>query len=870
MSDYRALHDGWTVRAGAGPDGAAPPAGPAPDNAAAGRVPTGPGPADRVPADPSTAGAPPDAPVPAGCVPAGSVPATVPGCVHTDLLAAGLIPDPFIDDNERRLAWIGRLDWNYRTEFDWQDAGAEQVDLVCDGLDTVAAVSLNGIEVGRAQNMHRGHRFPVRHALRTGGNELRIDFTSAYRHIEAMEALVGDRPRAYPDAFNLIRKMACNFGWDWGPSLVTAGIWRPIGLHSWHTARLARVRPLVTVEAGTGVVRVEIDLARGGGEASAVEVTVEILDQRVSNTVPPGHDSTVVELRVRDAPLWWPRGYGGQPLVPLRVTLSLAGEELDRWQRRIGFRSVRLDTTPDAHGTPFTLVVNGRPVMVRGANWIPDDPFPTRLDARRYAHRLDQAVQANINYLRVWGGGRYEDDAFYDAADERGLLVGQDFLFACAAYPEEDPFASQVRAEAEEHVVRLASHPSLVLWTGNNENIWGYHDWGWSEQLAGRSWGAGYYHEVLPGIVSTLDPTRPYWPGSPYSGSTDRHPNEPAHGTCHEWDVWNRIDYSHYRDYVPRFMAEFGFQAPAAYATLRRHVTDDPLAPDSPGLAWHQKAEDGDAKLSRGLGAHLPPPRDFADWHYLTQLNQARAAQTAIEHYRSHEPVCSGAIIWQLNDCWPAISWSAIDSDGRRKPLWYALRRLYADRLLTIQPRDGGLSLIAVNDSDQPWTGTATVVRHRLTGEEVTGYATRLTVPPRATVASPIPTDSAHPDDPATQLLRASFEENRAWWFFAEDRDMAYPAARFAAVTRPAPGGLEVTVTADTIVRDLILYPDRLDPAAEVDDALVTLLPGESATFTVHTGQELDVRALTSAPVLRCVNDLVGDVDRLGWFGTAG
>lgn len=851
MSDYRPLHDGWTVRAIPARNGSGEP--------------------------PAHLTRP--------------VPASVPGCVHTDLLAAGLIPDPFVDGNEHHLSWIGHLDWTYQTEFDWPDtgrkfdwpdtgrvagpaggrdgsaegrghpaadgaAGVQRVDLVCDGLDTVATVTLNDTELGRTQNMHRGYRFPVEHALRPGRNVLRVDFGSAHRYIERMITLVGDRPRAYPAAFNLIRKMACNFGWDWGPSLVTAGIWRPVGLHSWHTARLARVRPLVTVEGDTGVVRVEVDLERARPDGAPVEVTAQVLGRHAAVPVPAGDRHATVHLRVPDAPLWWPRGYGEQPLAPLRISLIRGGEELDTWQRRIGFRSVRLDTTPDEHGTPFTVVVNDRPVMVRGVNWIPDDPFPSRVTARRYAERLDQAVGANVNYLRVWGGGRYESDDFYDAADERGLLVGQDFLFACAAYPEEEPFASEVRAEAQDNVVRLASHPSLVLWTGNNENVWGYHDWGWPEELAGRSWGAGYYHDLLPGIVTRLDPTRPYWPASPYSGSPDRHPNDPHHGTSHEWNVWNRIDYTHYRDYVPRFVAEFGYQAPATYATLRRYLSDEPLTPDGPGIGWHQKAEDGDAKLRRGLAAHLPDPRDFADWHYLTQLNQARAIRVAIGHYRSHQPVCSGSIVWQLNDCWPAISWSAVDSDGRRKPLWYELRRLYADRLLTIQPRGDDLVLAAVNDSDRPWTGMVSAVRHRLTGEALATQAVAVDVPPRSVVRVPIAPELARPGEASSELLRATFGDERAWWFFAEDREIAYPKARHATEVRPVTGGVAVTVTADTILRDLILYPDRLDPAAEVDEALVTLLPGESVTFTVHSGQALDGDALTRAPVLRCVNDV--------------
>ncbi|MFJ6195580.1 glycoside hydrolase family 2 protein [Micromonospora sp. NPDC092111] len=785
------------------------------------------------------------------------VPATVPGCVHTDLLAAGLIPDPYLDDNETTLTWIGRTDWEYETTFVHQPGDDDRFDLVCAGLDTVATVTLNGTEVGRTENMHRSYRFDVRSLLRPGANTLAVRFDSAYRYAEGQRDRLGDRPNAYPEPFQFIRKMACNFGWDWGPTVVTAGIWQEIGLHAWSTARLGTVRPVVTVADGEGRVALHVEVER----AADVPLTVraEVAGVAGEVTVPAGQRTAVLTLTVADPELWWPRGYGGQPLHPLAVTLRTAdGHTLDAWSRRIGFRSVRLDTTPDAHGTPFTLHVNDVPVVVRGVNWIPDDAFPTRITRDRLARRLTQAADANINLLRVWGGGRYESADFYELADERGLLVQQDFLFACAAYPEEEPFGTEVEAEAREQVTRLAGHPSLVLWTGNNENIWGWHDWDWQEPLAGRTWGRGYYLDLLPRVVGELDPTRPYWPGSPWSGTEAIHPNDPAHGTTHIWDVWNTDDYTRYREYVPRFVAEFGYQAPPAYATLRRALSDQPLAHDSPGMAHHQKATDGDAKLQRGLDAHLPVPADFDDWHYLTQLNQARAIQLGVEHFRSHRDVCTGTIVWQLNDCWPVTSWAAIDGDGRRKPLWYALRRAYADRLLTVQPRDGGLALVAVNETGTPWRSPATVTRSTLAGEPRAKTSYRLDVPAYSAVTLALPADLAGPEEARRELLVAEAGDTaeRALWFFAEDRDTQWPAAHYDAAVEPTDGGQRVRVTARTVLRDLTLFPDRLDPAAEVDAALVTLLPGESATFTVTSGAPLDAAALTSRPVLRCVNDI--------------
>ncbi|UBU10733.1 glycoside hydrolase family 2 protein [Nonomuraea gerenzanensis] len=759
----------------------------------------------------------------------GEIPASVPGCAHTDLLAAGAIEDPYLDDNEHRLAWIGRTEWTYRTTFTWEPDEHQHTDLVCEGLDTVAAVTLNGALIGETANQHRTYRFPARHLLRAGANELVVRFTPAYAYAEARRAELGERPGAYDEPYPFIRKMACNFGWDWGPTLVTAGIWRPIGLESWSGARLAEVRPLARAD---GTVEVHVRADRASAEPVTVTVGGVTAGQRLEG------ESGVVRLRVPEPELWWPRGHGAQPLYELTVRL---GEQ--EWRGRIGFRDVELDREA------FKLVINGVPVFVRGVNWIPDDCFPSRVSRERLAERFAQATAAGVNLLRVWGGGLYESADFYSLADELGLLVWQDFPFACAAYPEEEPLRSEVEAEARQHVARLAGHPSLVLWCGNNENLEGHADWGWQERLAGRSWGAGYYHDLLPSIVAELDPTRPYWPGSPYSGAPGLPPNDPARGTVHIWDVWNREDYLRYAAYRPRFVAEFGFQGPPAYATLRRASSDEPLTPASS----HQKAIDGQAKLLRGLGDHLPAPETFDDWHYLTQLNQARAMTFGIERFRALMPHCMGTIVWQLNDCWPVTSWSAIDGDGRRKPLWYALRRAYADRLITVQ--DGEVAL--VNDCGEPWTGELLLERRGLDGRPLAKEVVAVHAAPRSVLRVALPPSVADPDDPARELLTARLGGAGTVRCYAEDTAVAYPPAAYDAHVERSPGGYRVTVTAAGVLRELALFPDRLDPAASVDEQLLTLLPGESAVFEVTTERELDPEALTRFPVLRCLNEEV-------------
>jgi beta-mannosidase len=779
------------------------------------------------------------------------VPATVPGCVHTDLLAAGLIPDPYLDDNELRLGWIGRMDWAYETTFDWTPDGTARTDLECEGLDTVAIVELNDVVLGETANMHRSYRLDATGALRPGANRLVVRFAAPYGYTQRLRDELGDRPSSYPEPYNFIRKMACNFGWDWGPTLVTAGIWRPIGLRSWSTARLAAVRPQASAD---GRLTVHATVNRLSDEE--LTLTVGVADRTTTVVIPAGQTSATVELKVDSPGLWWPRGHGDQPLYDLDVTLAGLGGPLDGRRTRVGFRDVRLDTTPDERGSACTLVVNGVPVFARGANWIPDDCFPTRVDRERYAVRLGQACDAGLNLIRVWGGGIYESDDFYDLCDELGLLVWQDFPFACAAYPEEGPFPAEVEAEARDNITRLAPHPSLAMWCGNNENLWGFADWGWQDRLAGRTWGAGYYFDLLPRLVAELDPARPYWPGSPFSGDRAIHPDELGHGTAHIWDVWNQRDYAAYREKEPRFAAEFGFQGPATYATLRRAVTEEELTPDAPLLLHHQKAHDGSVKLARGLEPYFPKPDTFDGWHYLTQLNQARAITLGVEHFRSLWPVCAGTVVWQLNDCWPVTSWAAVDGDGRRKPLWYALRRAYADRLLTVQPRGDGLVLAAINDTDVAWEVPARAVRHSFTGPELAAADLHLTIPPREVGIAPIPAELIAPADPAAELLAVSGAGARALWFFAPDKELSLPASGFSTSLRPVDGGVELTLTARVLLRDVCLFPDRLDPAAEVDDMLVTLLPGESARFVVTSPEPLDPIALTSPPVLRSVNDI--------------
>ncbi|WP_456788577.1 glycoside hydrolase family 2 protein [Cellulomonas sp. P5_C5] len=795
--------------------------------------------------------------------------ARVPGTSHTALLEAGLIPDPYLDRNEEHLAWMKRTDWAYERDLDLAPAGPdERVDLVFEGIDTVATLTFDGHEIGRTANQHRSYRFDVRDLLRPTTQRLRVLLQSALVHAEAETVRLGPRPLAYPQPFNMVRKMACSFGWDWGPDLQTAGLWRPVTVERWTVARLAGVRPLVTVEPdGTGRVEVHATIERSGlpGGDAPLSLHARVAGADVTVTVPADAGSAVAVLEVPHAPLWWPVGHGAQPLSELTVALhgSDPVEPLDTWSRRIGFRTVELDTGADDHGTAFTFRINGRPIFVKGANWIPDDHLLTRITRERLAHRLDQAVDANLNLVRIWGGGIYESEDFYELCDERGLLVWQDFLLACAAYPEEQPIWDELEAEAREHVARLTPHPSLVLWNGGNENLWGFMDWGWQEELQGRTWGFRYATELLKNIVAELDPTRPYSDGSPYSPGatlTEVHPNDPDHGTFHQWEVWNRVDYRVYGDDVPRFCSEFGFQGPPTWATLTRavHAADGgPLTKDDPTFLLHQKAEDGNGKLDRGMAPHLGVPEDFTDWHWAAQLNQARAVRFAIEHYRSWWPRTAGSIVWQLNDCWPVTSWAAIDGDERLKPLWYALKTAYASRLLTVQPREGREVLAVVNETPVIWQGIVRLSRQRLDGTVLAEEDLALAVGAWSVGQFALPATVATPADPAREVLVVRLGGLQTAHTWVEDVDLSLDPDALRATVMPVQDGYRVDVHATSFARDVTLLVDRLDPDAVVDTALVDIAAGATASFHVRTRGAFDPEALTRAPVLRSANDVV-------------
>lgn len=632
-------------------------------------------------------------------VPRSVLPARVPGCVHSDLMRAGLIGDPRAGFNERECQWIGETDWDYRTSFELTERRLEhdRLDLVCECLDCIAELMLNGAAIGNAANAFHPHRFDIREAARTGSNELAIVFRSPLRHVRAEGARLGARPYNGDSLgwapFPFIRKSACNFGWDWAPRVATCGVGAPIRIEAWSGVRLAGVRRQVRqVDDSRWSVDASIDLEWSGtghmAEGPLLEGGIAVhhrMDAWGGCELELGQTTAALSASVDRPPLWQPRGHGDQALYGHDIVLAHQGPRpfVQGSRGMIGFRDVHLNTEPDEHGERFQIEVNGKPVFCKGANWVPEGLFPEDRTPERIRERVRQAAAANMNMLRVWGGGIYESDAFYDECDRLGIMVWQDFMFACACYPEEPPYPALVEAEARHQIARLSSHPSVVLWCGGNECVWGYESWGnasgeatWKERVGTTTWGASYYFDLLPRLLNELDPSRPYWANSPWSGRKGESPNQEMRGDRHAWDAMPGS--AAFREIAPRFCSEFGRQSPPNLEALRRVLKPQDMVLGSEASLHRQRATGGMAKHIDGpMLERFPKPNTFEEWYRLAQELQAHDLKDAIEWYVSNRPRCMGALIWQLNDAWPGMSWSLIDSDGRPKPAYYAVREAF-------------------------------------------------------------------------------------------------------------------------------------------------------------------------------------------------
>ncbi|HLO30100.1 MAG TPA: glycoside hydrolase family 2 protein [Anaerolineales bacterium] len=646
------------------------------------------------------------------------LPAIVPGGVHTDLLALGKIPDPFVADNELKVMWVAENDWEYRHSFtvDANLLAEENVSLICDGLDTIADVYLNGIYLGHAENMFRRWEWKVGTLLQEGSNELRIIFGSPIRFITAKQAQFplqggGDIPGG-PH----LRKAPCHWGWDWGPKLPPIGIWKDVRLEGF-SARFTNVH-LRQQHNQDGSVTIAADIEAESKSTSALTASLKIIapdgqEWLVEESLFSIHvddDEKIGHLNseIKNPQLWWPNGYGAQPLYEVEVTLREGEKLLDQRNYKIGLRRLELCQDPDQWGKEFTFYINGVRLFAKGADWIPTDSLPTRITRSMLEGLLKSAVDANMNMLRVWGGGYYPEDMFYDLCDRFGILLWQDFMFACGIYPADTDFFENVRVEAVENVRRLRHHAALALWCGNNEMEQGWCDWGWNkpEDPLNQRLKDGYdrmFHQILPELLNEEDPDHAYWPSSASANTPFEGANNQVQGDCHYWDVWHgRKPFTAYRTQYPRFMSEFGFQALPPLKTIATYAVPSDWNMTSYIMEHHQRSGSGNGLMLAQMTDTFRMPKDFPALVYLSLLLQAEGIRYGVEHWRRNRARVSGTLIWQLNDCWPVASWASLDYFGRWKALHYAAKRFYAPLLLSVADRGKTMEVHITSDLVTP------------------------------------------------------------------------------------------------------------------------------------------------------------------------
>ena len=649
----------------------------------------------------------------------GYIPAFVPGDLYSDLLRNQKIEDPYYRDNELEALKLSARDYEYRTVFSVGNdiCEKERVLLRFEGIDTLADVFLNGKLLGHADNMHRTWEYDVKEVLCVGENTLSVEFHSPTEYIReryAKRRLDGtsDAMRGFP----YLRKAHCMFGWDWGPRLPGVGLWRPVSLVAYDTARIDST--YVTQKHGEGTVeistRVELQtvsaenfvygaanslLLKAEPGLTKLSVKAEVYDPE---GVLVATGDGVTPVRIEKPRLWWPAGYGEQPLYSVKVSLLHGEKLLDTWERRIGLRTMTMATEKDAYGEKFAHKVNGAEVFAMGADYIPEDNLIARTSRERTRRLLEDAKLANFNSIRVWGGGYYPEDWFYDVCDELGLMVWQDFMFACAVYDLSEEFEENIIAEFKDNIKRLRHHASLGLWCGNNEMEQFVKQGEWVNSPKEQSDYVKMYEYILPKVLKEYDPETFYWPASPSSGGCFDEPNDESRGDVHYWDVWHgNKPITEYRKFHFRYLSEFGFQAFPSVKTIETFTLPEDRNIYSYVMEKHQRNAAANGKISNYMAQTYLYPTSFETTVYASQLLQAQAIRYGVEHFRRWRGRCMGAVVWQLNDCWPVASWSSIDYYGRWKALHYYEKRFFAPVLLSCE--EEGILTQDTNPNAEPY-----------------------------------------------------------------------------------------------------------------------------------------------------------------------
>ncbi|MEP6925553.1 MAG: glycoside hydrolase family 2 protein [Pyrinomonadaceae bacterium] len=800
-------------------------------------------------------------------------PATIPGCVHTDLLSNKLIEDPFYRDNEKKQQWIGKTDWEYQTTFQVaaEMLKRENIELVFEGLDTYANVFLNDQPILDADNMFRRWRVNVKNKLKPGDNVLRIKFRSPINEILPVMAKMNYELPAVNDQGEktspYTRKAPYQYGWDWGPRFVTSGVWKPVYLNAWDKARIEDLNiRQKELKGETASLTAEVEVIASGNADATVEIEnlndkKVVVKQSVKLTV--GTNTVALDFVVANPKLWYPVGYGEQPLYNFRAKLISNNKTVDQTVKRIGLRSVELRQQPDQYGKSFEFVVNGIPVFAKGGNWVPADSFPTRITREKYRNLLESARDANMNTVRVWGGGIYESDDFYDAADEMGLLVWQDFMFACSMYPGDQAFLDNVRQEAVDNVKRLRNHPSIVIWVGNNEIETAWAHWGWKDKLPAKLWEdyKKIFLGVLPEVVSKYDSGRAYWSSSPSSNFEDDADSQKI-GDVHYWQVWHAsAPFTEYEKQFPRFMSEYGFQSFPEIETVKTYtLPEDRAGIETPIMLTHQRHPRGNQLIREYMLREFKEPKDFESFLYVSQVLQAEGIKIGAEHFRRIMPQNMGSLYWQINDCWPVASWSGMDYLGRWKALHYYARRFYNDLLISPHVADGNLHFIVVSDRTKPTPAQLIISLMDLQGKLLMKNQTDVNIAPLKS--------ASYSNSPIAELIKGFDTKNLVLiaelkvdgktvsqneYFFKPFKELSISPAHINTQIAQTKMGYKLILTTDNFAKAVYLST----PGSEgfFTDNYFNLIAGKPVEVEFRTRQKMTAEELRGKLIVKSLSD---------------
>ncbi len=777
--------------------------------------------------------------------------ARVPGTVHQDLMAHGLIPNPFVGTNEKDVQWVELEDWDYRTTFDVSPAQLERggAVLAFEGLDTYADVWLNDSLVLRGDNMFVGYDISVRDLLRVGENDLHIRFHSPIKVTQPLSAAAGfEYPADNEPVKNRLsvysRKAPFHYGWDWGIRLVTSGIWRAARLTFYDQARITDFyvrQENVTTETAEVVCEIAVEAIRDCRVNMVVESTRGEERHEVVRTVDlkRGENRLLLPLCMENPDLWMPHGMGEAALYDFGVSLwKVEGnEKIAERHHRIGLRSIEVVTERDSLGENFYFKVNGVPVYAKGANYIPLDPLLPRVTKARYARLFDDIRRSNMNMVRVWGGGVYEDECFYELADSLGILVWQDFMFACTPYPSDTAFLKNVEREAEYNIKRLRNHPSLAMWCGNNEVLEALKYWGFARRYDAKVMKGFFesydtlFHALLPEKVDELDAGRFYVHGSPYEANWGR-TELFAIRDAHDWGVWQGgLPFEAFAERVPRFASEFGFQSFPEMKTIRTFADTADYAMDSEVMRAHQKSYVGSKVIADYVARYYHVPRTFEEFVYLSQVMQGMGVRMGIEAQRRARPYCMGTLYWQMNDCWPVVSWSGTDAYGNWKALQHQVQRAFASPALSMAERDGKLEYHILSDELREADAVCRATLIDFSGNVMRQTTDTLTIPANASACFAVKDKSDWGMQPENSCLHLELENlngERLYeyiYYFCLPKQLQLPVPDIRMSAAFEEGACVLTLQSDVLVKDLFIeVPVQ---GARFSDNFFDLLPGE-------------------------------------------